>query len=224
MTQDAADKAHEDKVEATADGERLVAHSTFTEGDRELRTLMDEAEAERVAGYQEAGYVGSPLSGDYHAARRAAKQGGAIVAGVGGGTVDDPSAAVVDQIREAMVQENQAAGAARRAAGQRRGSGPQSRRSRADVVQEGASSTGQTGGLRPGAAEGVGKSASSTGTDTTDRGMDASVGSAPANPDPGTKNTPQDRPDSQAASTGGNVTGGKGGSAKPPTKTGTKAN
>jgi hypothetical protein len=61
--------------------------------------------------------------------------------------------------------------------------------------------TGGTGGLVVGGAEGSGKSASSTGTDTTDRGMDASVGDSPAVMDPGTKNTAQDRPDSQDEST-----------------------
>lgn len=217
MAQDAADKAHKDKVEATADGERLVEHSTFTEGDRELRAVMDEAEAERVAGYKEAGYVGSPLSGDYHAARRAAKQSAALVEGIGGNVTNDPAKAVVDQIRGAMSEERKASGAARKAAGQRRAAGPENRRSRADVVQ------GGTGGLQQGGAEGSGKSASSTGTDTTDQGMDATVGSAPANPDPGTENTPQDRPASQSASTGGNQTGGRGGSPKPAKAAGTQA-
>jgi hypothetical protein len=202
MALDAADKAHKDKVEETADGERLVEHSTFTEGDRELRKIMDEAEVERVAAYQEGGYVGSPMAGDYHAVRRAAKQAGGLLAGIGGeGVADDPSAAVAEQIGDVMKEENKRAAAARRAAGQRRTAGPANRQSRDQVMQ--------TGGLVQGAGEGVGKSASSTGTDTTDRGMDASVGKAPPSEDGEPQKSDQDRPASQGASTGGRTGGGR---------------
>jgi hypothetical protein len=213
MTQDGADKAHAKKVDETADGERLVEHSTFTEGDRDLREVQDALEVERVAAYKESGYVAAPGVGDYHATRREAKHANAAFVTLGGGTADDPSAAVVDGVREAAKVVHQDAAAARRAAGGGRGTGPANRQSRAEVMQ------GGTGGIVQGTGEGVGKSASGTTTDTTDRGMDATVGSAPANPDPGTENTPQERPSSQAAS----KSQGSSGSTKPAKATGTRA-
>lgn len=216
MTQDGADKAHQEKVEATADGERLVEHSTFTEGDRELREVQDALEVQRVTAYQQAGYVAAPGVGDYHATRRAAKLANGAFAAMGEGTAEDPSAAIVDTVREAGKVAHEEAAQARRAAGRGRGAGPANRQSRTEVMQ------GGTGGLIQGTGEGSGKSASSTGTDPTDQGMDATVGSAPANLDPGVENTPQDRPDSQAKSTGGSGRGS--GSAKPAAKSGSRAN
>lgn len=202
MATDAADKAHETKVRETADGERLVEHSAFTPGDRELRAVQDEAEAVRFAAQRDAGYIAAPGVGDYHAARRVAKQANAMFVTAGGGGVeDDPSAGVVDTVREAVGEAGKEAAAARRAA-ERDGRSVRGRRTRSEAMQ------GTTGGLTPGSGEGAGKSASSTGTDTTDRGMDSTVGSAPANPDPGTENTAQDRPRSQAESkSGGRGTG-----------------
>jgi hypothetical protein len=205
MAQDAADRAHQEKVEETASGERLVEHSTFTEGDRELRELADRAEAERVNAFAEGGYVAAPLAGDYHAARRAAKQSAALIEGIGGETTDDPVGVLLDGgLRKVMTDSIDQAGEARRAAGEsRQGGGPRGRRTRAEAVQG-----GTTAGLRQGAGEGVGKSSSSFGTDATDRGMDASVGSAPANLDPGTENTAQDRPGSQEESAARRTGGG----------------
>jgi hypothetical protein len=225
MTADAADKAHDNKVKETADGERLVEHSTFHPGDRELREVQDAAEVERVGAYKEAGYVAAPGVGDYHAVRREAKHmNAALVVAAGGGTAEDPSAVVVDGVRSMVQDASQEAAKARRAASKGRGAGPAQRQGRHEVMQ------GGTGGLVQGTAEGSGKSASSSGTDTTDQGMNATVGSAPANLDPGVENTPQDRPKSQADSPSpsgaGKAPGSSGstGSTKPTKPSGNRAN
>jgi hypothetical protein len=195
MAQDAADKAHEEKVERTADGERLVEHSAFTDGDRDLRALQDHAEAERVDAYRETGYVAGPNTGDYHAVRRAAKQAGAILGVVGGAgeLTDDPSAAVLNAgVRDMVEEDVNAAAQARRAAGGGRRS-PQGRRSRSEAM------AGGTGGLSSAGGEGSGKSASSTGTDSDDRQMDAS---APADGQPpSVGNKPQDSDQSRPSGT-----------------------
>lgn len=197
MAQDAADKAHEEKMVASEAGLGAAApHSTFTEGDRELRTLQDQAEAERVRAFNETGYVAAPGVGDYHATRRAAKQAGALLAGIGGEVATDPSAAILDAgVRDTLTNARKDAAQARKAAGQSRSSGPQGRSTRSEVMTGG----GGTGGLAPGGAgEGSGKSASSTGTDTTDRGIDASVGDQPPSVGGKPQDSDQQRPATQA--------------------------
>lgn len=187
---DEARKAHENK-EAVV-GERFPEQGVFTEGDVELRVLQDQAEAARNEARQTSGYVAAPMVGDYHAVRRQAKQAGPLLAFGGAENVDDPSATALDAgARDGIGDAMKAAAQARRAAGVS-GSGPQGRMSRAEMLRRG------TGGPAQGTTEGAGKSASSTGTDTTDRGMDASVGDQPANPQlDGEDPTGQDRPSSQ---------------------------
>jgi hypothetical protein len=215
MARDAADKAHDTKVDETADGERLVEHSTFTAGDRELRAVADSAEAARMDAYRTAGHVAAPGVGDYHAVRREAKHAAAgLVVVAGEGTVDDPSALAMQAgVGDAMEAAGKAASAAaRRAASQNKGAAPAGRRTRSDVM-----GTGNTGGLQQGTGEGGGKSASSSGTDTTDRGMDASVGDQPANPQlEGIDPAGQDRPSDQAQTSAGSTrpASGRGGRAK----------
>jgi hypothetical protein len=186
MALDGADKAHAEKEEAS--GVVLVQHSAFTDGDRELRQVMDEAEAERQRGMAEGvGANGSPLMGDYHAVRRMAKQAGL-------GDLDgsaDPAAAVLKTGAADIVREDvKQAAKARRAAGQ---SGVTGRQSRHDAMVGGGKSTG---GKSTGAAGAdTGKSASTTGTATDDRGGDASVGQAPPSEGAGEpQNSDQDRP------------------------------
>lgn len=206
MALDGADKAHAEKEEAS--GVVLVQHSAFTDGDRELRQVMDEAEAERQRGMAEGvGANGSPLMGDYHAVRRMAKQAGL-------GDLDgsaDPAAAVLKTGAAEIVREDvKQAAKARRAAGQ---SGVTGRQSRHDAMV-GGKSTGAAGAD-------TGKSASTTGTATDDRGGDdASVGKAPPSVGAGEpQDSDQDRPSTHEESkarhtgTGGSSTSPRGGRA-----------
>jgi hypothetical protein len=168
---DGADKAHQEKEKKTGAGERLVPHSTQTEGDRELREVADEAETARVEAYRETGYVAAPGVGDYHAARRAAKYEN--VAGISG-EPDDPAKKVVGPAKEAAAEMRKEAAQLRRSSGtQRRDAEPAGRRSTPQSqtggdsastgsAPGGAGTTGSSGTTPPRSATETGKSGSST--------------------------------------------------------------
>lgn len=163
---DAADKAHAKKEEMTAGGERLVPHATFTDGDRELRAVCDDAEVARVEAFQETGYVAAPGVGDYHAHRRAAK----LAAGAGV-ELEDPSTLVVDQAREGASEARKDAAALRRGA-ESRSSAPAGRRS---------VPTARTGaGAADGSSSGDSGVANQTAADKAATGSDKAGASKPA--------------------------------------------
>jgi hypothetical protein len=205
MALDAADKAHLRKVDETAGGDQsFPPQPAFTDGDRELRELQDNAEVERVKAFEETGYVAAPGVGDYHATRRGAKLAGAVLANIGGGEAEDASAAALDAgVRDALSDAHKEAANARRNGGQGRKSGPQGRATRSEMM------TGGTSGVIPGAGEGSGKSASTTGTDTTDRTMDASVGSQPPSVGDKPQDSDQDRPSGTGRASGRTGSTGK---------------
>lgn len=113
-----------------------------TDGERALRQAADDAEEARLEA-AEHGIVAAPMTGDYAAARLAAKQNPL--------RSDDPAADVVDRVKAAGDEVRERAAEVRRNASQNRSEPPAARRSRADVVA-GSGDNPPTGGGRTGGA------------------------------------------------------------------------
>jgi hypothetical protein len=216
---DAAVQAHRAKEEASAttfaEGDRipLVPHSVFDEHDVALRQVQDEAEAERVRAFAEAGHIAAPGVGDYHATRRVSKWVDALE-----GTMGEAGSGReqrVQSTRDMLDAARETAGEARRVAAETaenaRRQAPQGRTSRQGVMAR--ASGPLTGGLMQGSAEGVGKSASSTGTASDDLDIDASTPGGPARAG-GTLDTDQMSGEATQSDTGEAKQGGTGGASE----------